>query len=256
MTREYFMRKIGLPEDGQKSVITFNIDENIYYKWKDLFYKNTDSFLHKVDCEENSAELLLYLYIRFAEDIYPGFQKRNLSDKIYFDTFSDFTIWFRWCKKKGRIGLTEGQWLSLPLKLKIVRLGRLQFEPEREKSIIHVHIPEGAPLTAEFCEDSFNQAGNFFGRGYRLFDCESWLLSPALTELLAESSNILQFQKRFEILRTEYPFRQAEERVFGEILSDKTQYPEKTSLQKELKAYVLSGRDVGVGYGIINRSHL
>ena len=38
------------------------------------------------------------------------------------------------------------------------------------------------------------------------------------------------------------PNRQAEERVFGFLSDDTHAYPENTSLQRALKAYLLSGR--------------
>ena len=57
-------------------------------------------------------------------------------------------------------------------------------------------------------------------------------------------------QKLFFVYH-EMPARQAEERVFGEV-SDKTEdYPERTSLQRALKAYLQKGNKVGMGCGFI-----
>ena len=81
----------------------------------------------------------------------------------------------------------------------------------------------------------FVWADRFFGSSYKLYDCESWLLSPALKELLEKESGILQFQNCFEIQSVNLENRQAEERVFGSILEDPEAYPENTSLQKALK---------------------
>ena len=65
----------------------------------------------------------------------------------------------------------------------------------------------------------------------------------------------MKFQKRFRIRKVTYPYRQAEERIFGEVLTDKEKYPEETSLQKRAKKYVLAGKDLGIGYGVIYRQH-
>ena len=70
-----------------------------------------------------------------------------------------------------------------------------------------------------------------------------------LKEILPETSNIIRFQDFFEVTGTKYSFPQAEERIFGEILEDKGQYPEATSLQRKAKEYLLSRGDLGIGEG-------
>ena len=82
--------------------------------------------------------------------------------------------------------------------------------------------------------------------------CDSWLLSPALEELLPKTSNIIRFQKLFRIVKVHYTFPQAEQRIFGEVLEDKSGYPENTSLQKKAKAYILEGKEPGIGVGVID----
>ena len=119
-----------------------------------------------------------------------------------------------------------------------------------------MHIPEGEPLLDEECGKSFAEADRFFGPEYTMYDCESWLLSPKLQKLLKQQSNILKFQNRFEVEKIIYPFCQAEERVFGEIREDKENYPEQTSLQRAVKQLVMTGEDVGIGYGVIYRNEL
>ena len=81
--------------------------------------------------------------------------------------------------------------------------------------------------------------------------CHSWLLSPALHRILPPSSNILNFQSFFRLYGEDFSYRQAEERVFGEISDRAESYPEHTSLQKSLKAFLLTGGRVGMGMGVI-----
>ena len=64
-----------------------------------------------------------------------------------------------------------------------------------------------------------------------------------------ESSNIIRFQNLFEVTEVSYAYPQAEQRIFGDVLEDKRQYPEDTSLRQRAKAYVLAGRDLGIGAG-------
>lgn len=249
-----FMEQIKLPEEGKRCVLQYEMTKEIYQKWKSLFYENEQVFFQKLEKEQEKEQLILYLYVRFAIEIYPQYVKRGISDKIFWDTFSDFTIWYWHCvKEKKMIGLTEERWLKCHLKMKLFRLGRLQFELDEKKKQIHVHVPEGEPVSETACDDAFFQADKFFDQSYRTYDCESWLLSPALLEMLDENTSIIQFQKRFQIQKVNMHVRQAEERVFGEIREEKETYPERTSLQRALKDYILSGKNPGVGFGVIDR---
>ena len=101
----------------------------------------------------------------------------------------------------------------------------------------------------EMCQESFCLAKDFFGEEYQVYVCDSWLLSPHLKEVLPENSNIVRFQNLFEVTKVGYEYPQAEQRIFGEVLSDKQQYPEDTTLRRRAKEYVLSGRDLGIGVG-------
>ena len=115
------------------------------------------------------------------------------------ETFYDITIWYKeGVKKEGVAGLVEERWLAIELRMKIFRLGRLQFEPDEDRHVLHVHIPDGEPQDDAACGDSFARAEELVGTEYTIFDCESWLLSPKLQKLLKPDSNILKFQKVWE----------------------------------------------------------
>ena len=247
---EQLMERTRLPEEGRDVVRSLKMTEQEYHRWKELFYKKEEKFFEMLAGEQEKEGLILSLYVRFATDLYKAYVEKEIPDEVYDATFSDFTIWYRHCvKERKKIGLCEEQWLKLHLKMKLFRLGRLQFEPDEEQKVIHVHVPEGESLSREGCEASFAWADRFFDSSYKLYDCESWLLSPALKELLEKESGILQFQNCFEIQSVNLENRQAEERVFGSILEDPEAYPENTSLQKALKNYLSEGKKTGAGYG-------
>lgn len=188
-------------------------------------------------------------YLSFATELYDRYVRLNITDRIYYDTFSDIRIWYEHCvRERGVPGLVEEEWFTRHLNMRLFRLGRLQFETEGDA--LHVHIPEGSPLLKKECDESFAQADRFFGREYKIYDCESWLLDPVLTQILPESSNILRFQQRFRITKVRYDIPQAEERIFGTVLENKEDYPEKSSLQRYAKKYLLAGGKIGMGYGV------
>ena len=81
--------------------------------------------------------------------------------------------------------------------------------------------------------------------------CHSWLLAPELDDILPPGSNILYFKSLYDVYEEDFSFRQAEERVFGEIRDDIASYPERTGLQRSLKRYLLSGHRVSMGLGFV-----
>lgn len=81
--------------------------------------------------------------------------------------------------------------------------------------------------------------------------CHSWLLFPGLEEILGKDSNILRFQHFFRIVKVDFEIRQAEERIFGGVKERIEEYPENTSLQKRAKAYLLEGKKLGNGLGVV-----
>lgn len=249
------MNRIGLPLEGQEVVLSYEMTEEVYLQWKQLFFDDSERFFVKVAEDGNREQLVLAIYTRLAVEAQVTFCDKGVTDQIYYDTMKDFVVWYLVCvRKKGIQGLTEEKWLSLHIRGGIFQMGRLQFEPQGDR--IHVHIPEGESLTPKRCEESFRMAHQFFPSHYQIFDCHSWLVSPALEELCEEGSNILHFKRRFQIEKVTHPFLQAEERVFGEVLENKAEYPEVTSLQRSLKAYILQGKEPGMGYGIIDRKNI
>lgn len=252
MFLEEFMRKIGLSEEEQLAVTGYKMGEVKYFDWKTLFYEDLQKFFRQLQNSEDKEMLALYLYVRFAVELEEKYKKCGISQEVYFQTFSDIAIWSsHYRKKSGKLGLQEVEWLARHLQCKLYRLGRLQFE--KDDTMLHIHIPEGEPLSEEECDLSFQYADDFFSGKYIIYDCQSWILDPILKTIMDDTSNMIRFQNRFQIHHVIAESHQAEERVFGRVLEQKEQYPEKTSLQKKMKRLLLEGKQVGEGYGIIDR---
>ncbi|MGH9169798.1 MAG: acyltransferase domain-containing protein [Acidimicrobiales bacterium] len=133
----------------------------------------------------------------------------------------------------GEAGVDASWWLTLSLRGEAFDLGRLQFTyfrlghgdqavwwypPEAAAALgsgflhgdscIGVHIPEGRPMTPEACDESFALAAAFMQRYFpppagqqrRVATCWSWLLDDQLADILPASSNIVRFQRRFELV--------------------------------------------------------
>lgn len=262
MTVEKLSSRIGLPcEVVEAGRVSAKKEKRL----RRLFEDSEQLFYQALKKEEKEYETALYLYMKWGAESYPLYKEAGISDQIYYDTFRDMEIWYRHClQETGIAGMKEYQWTSLPIKRRIYRIGRLQYEPAiledpkwREGEpipVLRLHIPEGEPLSTGAVEASFAEAARFFKEvvpcGFRGIHCESWLLSPQLRELLPETSNIIQFQKLFCIYK-ETDERQAEERVFGRVSDRIEEYPETTALQKMLKKYLQKGNRVGMGAGFL-----
>ena len=110
------------------------------------------------------------------------------------------------------IATTGVDWLTMVVTGRVFALGRLQFEPDTTvphtgEPAFGVHIPELGPLDAAGCDASFARASAFFesvlgDTTTRAFVCHSWLMDDQLARYLPAESNILRFQRRFELVDT------------------------------------------------------
>lgn len=205
---------------------------------------------------------MLYCQLEAARRTYQNYQKKHISDRIFIDTMKCFTRFIEECgRKNGHLFFDRGWWAYRQASMSLFRIEALEYEfQERDgEPVIALHIPSNADLTAESVDESLKQAEVFFREQYPDFKydkytCSSWLLAPALKQLLSEESKIICFQKRFDILE-----ENREDREFMEWLfqvpenADYNNLPEKTSLQKKAKNLLLDGGHIGSAYGIIRR---
>lgn len=244
-----FCKKIKLPEEAIEVVMSpcFSLDE--YKEMKQVNERDWEEFCDIVLQKKNSKELFLQYYGRFACDTYEKYQEAGIDEAIFWETFYDITIWCKHCyREHGVYGIASYDWFWRFFKLKIFRFGSLEFEEMDD--CISIHIPEGTSLKPDKCQEAIDRAYQWFGTD-KPFICHSWMLFPGLKALLPEDSNIMKFQKRFEITKIDYNEREAEWRIFGPILRIITDYPENTGLQRAAKKFLLEGGSLGVGYGVL-----
>ena len=95
-------------------------------------------------------------------------------------------------------------------------------------------------------------AAEFFpGRDRRPIEIESWLLSPALSDLLPPDSKINRFRNCFRLTRWEKEDTGFLQWIFGREGIPVQDLPETTSLQRRTKARLLQGQPVGAGTGTL-----
>lgn len=185
------------------------------------------------------------------------YKKQEISEDIFTETMKCFTRFVREHKESyGDYGFDRDFWTGRQLSLSLFRIGELEYEKVMEDGMhkVSVHIPSDARLTPERCRKSLEESVKFFerydGRYVNVpYICHSWLLSPALEKLLPESSNILQFQKLFQIQEIDYEETDFLEWVYKRRDLPVMELPQETSLQRTMKEYLIKGGKVGAATG-------
>jgi hypothetical protein len=203
----------------------------------------------------------VYVFLAALADVRRFHAKRGIPDEVSWATLSD--LGHNLARDRlllGDGGLRTSGWLTLHFRGSIYELGRLQFN----RMTIHarhvadafcegdpalgIHIPESGPLTPEACEDSLARAQPFFARHFpetptRLGLCTSWLLDPQLAEYLEPDSNIIRFQRRFELVGDGYDGDADILRfVFHRIAPNIDELPQRTTLERAIVTHLGSGK--------------
>lgn len=276
-TTKTFAKNIGLPEEAQSVAIPLceRIISAFAEDYKAIQKKMQNADLISALAEKMNEErdpVMLAVCLLLGTDAYDLYKERGISEKVYWSSMRDITIWTKTCMKmRGHVGLYEYGWIINFLQASIVRLHRLEFHiisfmdnktwskagvmVNGGDPVINIHVPEDGPLTHEDVIESYRQAYRYFGcTGVRAFVCNSWLLYPGNYEFLPEHSNIRKFMEDFDII-TRHDSRWNGDlwRVFGPCLpcDDTSKFPCDTGLQRSMIRY-LNEHDytTGSGYGI------
>ncbi len=192
--------------------------------------------------------------------IYEKYQEKGISDKIFFDTMKCFSRFIDECKiRTGKCFFDRGWWTYRQISMNLFRIGELEYEFKRleNENVMGIHIPSDADFRNTKVDESLNEAKEFISKYYPEYNnckfiCSSWLLSPKLTDLLDPDSNILQFQKRFDLISTKPDEKEYIEWLFqAPADTDYQKLKEDTSLQRKVKQLLLKGDNIGSGFGIM-----
>jgi hypothetical protein len=217
-----------------------------------------------------ALHLYVWLYLAVLPETLRYHAERDIDHRRSWETLSSLGPMMaehRSVHGLGGLGRFE-QWCPpLTFRGAEYRLGRLDYDRARGERpdgttgfLLNVHIPSGASLPPDSCDESFGQARMFFARHFpdepvSHFTCHSWLLDPQLTEYLPERSNIVRFLHRFDLkpltsLDQNHADGDMLEYVFGRpsqngpvaesLLAD---LPQHTSLQRAYVTHLLSKRN-------------
>lgn len=228
---------------------------------------------------------LVYAYLPITKHEY---DKKGISENIFYSTMDDIRIWIDDHKSRtNEDGLFELNWIWLHLSLNIFKLGRLQFQKCRyyDKTpynkngknikfgdkVLNIHIPRGGKLDVDECKKSVENAKSFFKKYYPKYDndkfiCHSWLLYGDNSKYMNENSNILKFAKMFDVVSQKEAPEQAILWLFGnkvknqELIKNKNEtgiyldtniLNADTDLQKSAIEYINRGGTLGDAFCVL-----
>jgi len=195
--------------------------------------------------------LYVYVYLALVDVVLEYHRAHGVDEQVSWVTLADLGRNLAIDRRMNGEGWPVMQaWLTLHVRGAIYELGRLQFH--RGATSLGLHIPESGPLTPEAIDESLDRARAFFPQHfpdehYTEFSCGSWLLDPQLQEYLPEDSNIIQFQKRFELEPYEEPEGldgdvEVRRFVFRTLSTPLDELPRRTVLERAVVDHLKAGR--------------
>lgn len=283
------MEKTAFPEEARTELLK-NADtltaagqEEALDGAVEFFYDNDFSIsLSKLLIEEIAAKAglspytvwLLFL-VEAAIPVREAFAAEGLPEQIFWDTFSDLRYKVLECKEvQGVWGNFVAFWYPIFYSRDIVKLGRLEYENvtysedipyekngytvKKGDKVKSIYIPaSGEPFDEAARLASYKKAYAFFqdelNGGPLVCVCHSWLLYPPYGEILSPTSNIVSFQRDFDITGQEASeeFDDSWRLFGGDYKKPLEDLPERTSMQRAFKNYLLAGGKAGEGRGVL-----
>lgn len=194
-----------------------------------------------------------------------SYEEKGLRQELMWDTLIDLKCKFREDHDlSGVWGTGAVGWYIRLYGLKIIKLGRLEFEPigykwdtpyrgiQKGDPVMNMHIPSTGPMKIGDVLDSFKQAYKFYGYTEPMpVAAASWLLYPPICEeVFKPGSNLKNFYDLFDVVEQyEDPANHNFWRIFNmeyeEGILDRV--PTDNSLRRGLYEFMKPGRHMGVG---------
>lgn len=204
---------------------------------------------------------ILTCMLQASANIHDMYRPKGISDEIYFATMRCYPRFIsETYKMTGELCFDRYWWTTRQAGGHLFRIGSLEYEMKHIDGgvVIGIHVPSDADLSPAAVDRSLESAKHFFAEYFPElscveYRCHSWLLDRQLQGFLGEDSNILSFQRRFEIFDEGEISSEVVEWVFQTKSADYSGLPENTLLQRSLKRHLLSGGVIRNAYGRVIR---
>ena len=96
--------------------------------------------LLRKDMKRRSSLYPVLVILSCYDGLRKNYEKKGISLKILRDTLADLSIWMSNCyRRTGQIGFYEYAWLTNHIRMKLFRLGRLQYIFTQNRTPVHVY---------------------------------------------------------------------------------------------------------------------
>lgn len=155
-------------------------------------------------------------------------------------------------RKLEGIRISQMIWAAYFINIKLIEVGRLQYEKCEDR--IKIHIPSGEKLQIDKVLDSIKNSRQEIERYFNIkepeYRCDSWLLSNQINDIIAKDSNIAKFYNLFDVKDGSDATKDILNFVFNvQECSNYNDLVENTSLQKLLKQQLLKNKEIKMGWG-------
>lgn len=207
--------------------------------------------------EDTDGIKVLYELLRLVS-VYScaQYEAKGIPQQVFIDSMKFCTRCLReYFRTYNAYKFDRAWWFPRQISLCEFRIGALEFEfVDEEVKEIYIHIPSDADLSEESVSNSI-KAFDEFRKVYfpewknEKIVCATWMLAPAMEELLPEGSRLLGFKHRFETVQVDLEATWFMEWIYPGHEGAFETLPETTSLQRNMKAYLLAGNKVGIAKG-------
>ncbi|MGF3072440.1 hypothetical protein ACQV2T_02610 [Facklamia sp. P13069] len=254
----------------QRALKDFKDNQTVYLAVLQQIIKQ-DFLLTNIQLNDWQQLVIMIVCIQALIELY---KKYDLPLNILQNTLSDLFLRINLSQAVG-LSTDDFEWLARIFRLRIFKLGELQFEFTLFDSatlpkdisyinngskilqdalpIISVHIMQDSLIDEAHSSTAFYLARAFKKRYLtnfpaQYFYCYSWLLNPNNSFLLGSQSNILSFSSNFDLIaHSAYP-DMALEHIYGSKDIHPDSMPQITSLQRRAKSHLSF---LGIGVGIV-----
>lgn len=225
--------------------------------------------------QERSQLILVVVYICLSDSLLEKYTKKGLPYLMWFNAMCDIKDRIFECKEVyGFIG-SSTDWFARFFNFSLYAIGRLQFNYstiisdysgkeyslKKGEKVVGVHVPRGKELNKNSVIESFKAAEDFFRTdfidGKIPFVCKTYLFHKSMVDCYKKDSNLLWFYNLFDIFyENDTPGNPDLWRIFGQQTTNYRALAERTSLQRELKKYLLAGNNMGIAAGILRKEKI
>ena len=240
------------------SIRDISISEKIINKiiYRSQWDEGIKELQHLLGDDPDGIKILWELLNLIGSYSYEEYHKRSIPENVFVDTMKICTRFLNdHFKTFGKYQFIWAWWLPREISLNEFRIGALEYEfvdgADRE---IAVHIPSDADLCKTSVDNSVRAFREFAKVYFPEWEqvklvCESWMLMPELKEMLGKDSTILAFQERFEIDSVDREAMWYMGWIYPGFETIDENLPEGTSLQRNMKKFLLSGGKFGIAKG-------